>query len=149
LAEWLTRCPAKAIPSGACVRITQASHLLLSFWKPFGPSSEAEIMIRYLGKDMYIPDDATAHQNVLLAPINRSYQSKHRYRIEISIHITQAPAIPVLQIKQPRCNTRFSGPSQSFPQYYVSIENSWNIILPCLLANPSSSMHGRGEYCPP
>jgi hypothetical protein len=25
LAEWLTRCPAKAIPSGACVRITQVS----------------------------------------------------------------------------------------------------------------------------
>ncbi|KAK8206644.1 hypothetical protein M8818_004478 [Zalaria obscura] len=29
LAEWLTRCPAKAIPSGACVRITQVSHHLL------------------------------------------------------------------------------------------------------------------------
>ena len=25
LAEWLTRCPAKAFPSGACVRITQVS----------------------------------------------------------------------------------------------------------------------------
>ena len=31
LAEWLTRCPAKAISSEACVRITQASILLLSF----------------------------------------------------------------------------------------------------------------------
>ena len=29
LAEWLTRCPAKAIPSGACVRITQVS---IFFW---------------------------------------------------------------------------------------------------------------------
>jgi hypothetical protein len=31
LAEWLTRCPAKAIPSGACVRITQVS-IMLSFF---------------------------------------------------------------------------------------------------------------------
>jgi hypothetical protein len=30
LAEWLTRCPAKAIPSGACVRITQVSIKLSS-----------------------------------------------------------------------------------------------------------------------
>ena len=41
LAEWLTRCPAKAIPSGACVRITQVSELrnsLLSFWWLVGRS---------------------------------------------------------------------------------------------------------------
>jgi hypothetical protein len=31
LAEWLTRCPAKAIPSGACVRITQVSRFPFAF----------------------------------------------------------------------------------------------------------------------
>ena len=36
LAEWLTRCPAKAIPSGACVRITQVSinRFFCFFWLP-------------------------------------------------------------------------------------------------------------------
>ena len=40
LAEWLTRCPAKAISSEACVRITQAS-MNYPFWF-FSPWSEVE-----------------------------------------------------------------------------------------------------------
>lgn len=38
LAEWLTRWPAKPIPSGACVRITQVSHFhsLFDFLISFG-----------------------------------------------------------------------------------------------------------------
>lgn len=39
LAEWLTRCPAKAIPSGACVRITQVSRSFL----PLSTTSSSSI----------------------------------------------------------------------------------------------------------
>ena len=38
LAEWLTRCPAKAIPSGACVRITQVSRFSFTFLSSYSTS---------------------------------------------------------------------------------------------------------------
>jgi hypothetical protein len=46
LAEWLTRCPAKAIPSGACVRITQVSiDISFAFVKwPLNSSMDAVVL---------------------------------------------------------------------------------------------------------
>ena len=45
LAEWLTRCPAKAISSEACVRITQASRFTFVFWPSFQPAIQCTLVI--------------------------------------------------------------------------------------------------------
>nr|POE47056.1 hypothetical protein CFP56_00388 [Quercus suber] len=93
LAEWLTRCPAKAVPSGACVRITQVSILLPSIWTSYLTLTFLLPIVLYKNFDCTLSEEAPLGKSrFIIKPLKTRYERQRHADLLLTVKETEVAA---------------------------------------------------------